>query len=164
MATIVNATNKDKLCLLINKTEKTIFCLCESAFYTADLITFSVKKLKKDIGSLVICNDNAICEIIDVEKKDLMGKTLFEKLKNFMLGEYKISIQFRSRDDISLGEIKSILKNIIESNEFAYDYFFVDEDEETAKKIILDKLNDAKSIKEIIDIFNCTKDKCLETF
>jgi len=164
MAKTVNVANKNRLCLLINETEKTIFCLCESAFYYSDLISFSVKKLNKDIGSLVICNDGTIREIINIEKKEILGNNLLEKFKSFLLGEYNIEVKFRNRSDIPIDKFKSIIKYIIKSNEFAYDYFFIDEDDKKAKEIILNKLEDAETYRDIIDAFACSRDKCLETF
>ena len=164
MAKTVNVANKNRLCLLINETEKTIFCLCESAFYYSDLISFSDKKLNKDIGSLVICNDGTIREIINIEKKDVLGNNLLEKFKSFLLGEYNIEVKFRNRSDMSINKVKNIIENIIYSNEFAYDYFFINEDDKKAKETLLNKLEDAETYKDIINAFACTRDKCLETF
>lgn len=163
MEKIVDANNKEVLCLLINEQEKTIFCLCKKAFSVADLISFSIKKLNKNLGTLVICEGENIQEIVHIEKKELLGNNLVDKFKNFMLGAYSIHVQFRKRDDIDTDKIKNILKEIIETNEFAYDYFFVDENEEKAKQIILNKLKYAKTYKDIIGIFSCTADKCLDS-
>jgi len=162
MEKIVNVI-KNNPCLMINKNEKAIFCVCLSAFKSADLIGFSTKKLKKDIGALVVCEDTSIQEIIHIQKKELLGNNLVNKFKNFMLGGYRIHVQFRIRDDIDIDKIKNILYEIIKNNEFAYDYFFVEEDEEKAKQIILNKLKYAKTYKELISIFACTTDKCLDS-
>lgn len=165
MAKIADVYNKDKFCLLINPSEKTIFCLCESAFYYSDGISFSINKLQKDIGSLVICNsENTIYEIIQIEKIGLLGNNLLEKFKSFLLGEYYIEIKFRNKNDISIDELKNIIKHALKSNEFAYDYFFIDEDDKKVKEVLLNKLEDAKTLREIIDVFVCSRDKCLETF
>jgi len=164
MEKTVSVIKNNQLCLMINEIEKTIFCLCESAFLSADLIGFSTKKLRKDIDSLVIYEDGRIQKIIKIEKKELLGDSLFDKIASFLLGAYRIDVTFSNVNDMPIEKIKELLKEIINSNEFAYDYFLINENDKKAKKIILNNLIKAKTYKDIINAFECTsKDECLDS-
>jgi len=156
--------NKKEVCLLLSQQRQQIFCMCASAFEVADMVSFSNKKLKEDIGSLVICKDGSIKKISMIKKIGLVGESILEKIRSFIFGEYIIQITFEETS-LTLRDIIAIIKKYINDNPIAYDYLLINEENETeGKRIILSKIDTIESIQELFDLLHCHQSVCLETF
>ena len=154
----------DQLCLLLDSKRKYIFCVCGSAFQIATRAMFSTKRLRENIGRLVICEDGKVREITDIKKMELCGNTIWGKMKNLLLfGEYRISTKFKERSDLILEDVKNILKDYILKNEFAYEYFVINPDENYAKKLLLSEIEKVDNFADLVRVFRCKKGECLET-
>ncbi len=153
-----------QVCLLLSKQRQQIFCMCNSAFKVADMVSFSNKKLEEDIGSLAVCEDGSIKKISRIKKDDLVGEKIFEKIKSFMFGEYEIEITF-DEVDLTVDDVIAIIKSYLIENPLAYDYLLIDEEDEiTGRNILLSQIDNVKSIQELFDLFHCNQSVCLETF
>jgi len=112
----------------------------------------------------VICEDESLKKIIDIKKKKILGNSFLDKILSFLLGAYSIEVSFQDIDNFPLKKIKTILKQILFSNQNAYDYFIISNKVEDAKKTILDGLKKSESYKELIYTFKCIDTKeCLDS-
>lgn len=163
MGADVNNINKNLPCLIINKSTKNIWCVCEKAFDVADLIWLNDKKIKKDIGSYVICKNKPVRKIKSIRKISLFGKSFKDKFFSFLNGIYSLDTRFEEIKSISVGEIKDVLIEIIYSNQYSYDFDFIDDDIDKARTILVNMVNKAKTLDEIIEAFHCNNENCLDS-
>ena len=93
----------DERHLLFIESDQWMFPVSAAAFKVAQS---SIKKLRQDIGSLVVSCQGNVRRVQNIERVGFLGKTWGDKLKNALFGTWEIRVEFGEPLPMSLKEFK----------------------------------------------------------
>ena len=136
-----------------------IMPVCELTFRQAQY--YPAKKMREDIGALVIHRDGRKLEISDVEKTGLQGDGWSGKLLSWVFRCHEIEVTFRDLGVVALDEFKVLLNTYLQHDQELGDPNFPFE---RPTEEVLSDINAASSVDEIFAPLNMPAvEDCLDS-